>query len=100
MFCKMQIGIIVPFFSISIFFLDVCFLRLDFECFTTVASGLTTEVNGGQCTDQFTVTVGGKPYKLKNSDATIWRYRLSYLFTEQHWICRADHMRAEHRAAQ
>ena len=39
------------------FLLDVCFLRLDFECFTTVASGLTTEVNGGACTDMFTVTV-------------------------------------------
>eukprot|EP00095_Tigriopus_kingsejongensis_P003142 maker-scaffold662_size116868-snap-gene-0.12 protein:Tk03142 transcript:maker-scaffold662_size116868-snap-gene-0.12-mRNA-1 annotation:"hypothetical protein DAPPUDRAFT_311633" len=35
---------------------DVCYLRLDFECFTTLGVSQSDEVdNGGDCTDQFTV---------------------------------------------
>jgi hypothetical protein len=36
---------------------DVCYLRLDFETFTTVGPTLTTEASGGLCTDSFKVTV-------------------------------------------
>jgi len=35
---------------------DVCFLRLDFETFTTQGPTLTTEANGGQCLDQLAIT--------------------------------------------
>jgi len=36
---------------------DVCWLRLDFEQFTTAGPSLTTEVSGGVCIDSFSVTV-------------------------------------------
>ncbi len=43
---------------LSFFFsLDICWLRLDFESFTILGTGLTTESNGGFCTDTFKVTV-------------------------------------------
>ena len=38
-------------------FIDVCYLRLDFETFTLQGVGATTEINGGACTDTFVVTV-------------------------------------------
>ena len=34
----------------------VCYLRLDFDTFTLLGTGLTTEVNGGACQDSFVVT--------------------------------------------
>ncbi len=36
---------------------DVCFLRLDFETFTTQGIGGTAVVDEGVCLDTFTVTV-------------------------------------------
>jgi len=36
---------------------DVCWLRLDFEDFTTAGPSLTDETSGGVCVDSFTVTV-------------------------------------------
>ncbi len=43
--------------KLSVLILDVCYLRLDFECFTILGTGATTEANGGACIDTFTVTV-------------------------------------------
>jgi len=36
---------------------DICWLRLDFEQFTTLGPADTLEANGGACVDTFTVTV-------------------------------------------
>ena len=36
---------------------DICWLRLDFESFTILGTGLTTESNGGLCLDTFKITV-------------------------------------------
>ena len=36
---------------------DVCWLRLDFEDYTTAGPSLTDETSGGVCIDSFTVTV-------------------------------------------
>ncbi len=35
---------------------EVCYFRLDFETFSTMGTGDTEETNGGDCTDQFTIT--------------------------------------------
>ena len=35
----------------------VCWLRLDFDTFSLLGTGATTETNGGECQDTFTVTV-------------------------------------------
>ena len=46
-------------------FLDICWLRLDFETFTNQGPAVTTEANGNvACTDTFTVTTstGGTTY--------------------------------------
>ncbi len=32
---------------------DICDVRLDFDVFSTYGPALTTEVNGGECTDSF-----------------------------------------------
>ena len=37
--------------------LDICYLRLDFESFTTLGPADETEAGGGTCVDSFTVTV-------------------------------------------
>ena len=39
------------------FFLDVCFIRLDFEAFTLLGTANTEEVGGGVCQDTFVATV-------------------------------------------
>ena len=36
----------------------MCWLRLDFDTFSLLGTGDTTESNGGECQDTFTVTVG------------------------------------------
>ena len=42
----------------DLYFSDVCWFRLDFECFTTVGVNSNEETNGGQCsTDTFNVAV-------------------------------------------
>ena len=38
-------------------FSDVCWLRLDFESFTLLGPTVTTESQGGLCTDTFKITV-------------------------------------------
>ena len=38
-------------------FADICFLRLDFEVFTILGTGGTTEIGGGICVDSFTIVV-------------------------------------------
>ena len=35
----------------------VCWLRLDFDTFSLLGTGATTETEGGVCQDTFTVTV-------------------------------------------
>ena len=45
-------------FQILWLFLDVCYLRLDFEIFTIEGPTTTsTEIGGGICTDSFSVSV-------------------------------------------
>ena len=41
----------------SSLFSDVCYLRLDFDTFTILGTGGTTESNGGECQDMFAITV-------------------------------------------
>ncbi len=41
----------------QLYFSDVCFLRLDFETFTTQGPAVTTEIAGGACPDTFAITV-------------------------------------------
>jgi hypothetical protein len=43
---------------------DICWLRLDFETFTILGTGLTTESNGGLCLDTFKVTVSAAQMQL------------------------------------
>ena len=50
----------------SSLFSDVCYLRLDFDTFTILGTGGTTESNGGECQDMFAITVSGM--KLINLD--------------------------------
>jgi|688.fasta_scaffold1256250_1 hypothetical protein len=40
-----------------IFFPDVCYLRLDFETFTTIAPTVSTEATPSSCPDTFKITV-------------------------------------------
>ena len=49
---------LVKFNLICILFLDVCYLRLDFEIFTIEGPKTgSTEVGGGECQDSFSVSV-------------------------------------------
>jgi len=44
-------------YRLSIFFLDICWLRLDFETFQTLGPAVSVETTGGLCQDTFVVTV-------------------------------------------
>lgn len=68
----------------SLILSDVCWLRLDFEQFTTAGPSLTTEVSGGVCIDSFSVTVGigtnwiiSVDYSISNGQwyADLWSYK-------------------------
>ena len=49
----------------------MCWLRLDFEDFTTAGPSLTDETSGGVCVDSFTVTVTFKILSMY-SVCTVW----------------------------
>ena len=51
-------SVILDLFISNQFFLDICFLRLDFETFTITGPDGTVEANGGECkVDTFKITV-------------------------------------------
>ena len=57
----------------------MCYLRLDFETFTTVAPAVTTEVAPSTCPDTFKVTVSSR-HTTKNVERTWFKpFSLSWL---------------------
>ena len=65
---------------------DVCWLRLDFEDYTTAGPSLTDETSGGVCVDSFTVTV---TFKILSMYLVVFGDRecmLEYILDTNHFI--------------
>ena len=64
----------------TVYFSDVCTIRLDFEAFSIVGPADTIETMGGKCTDTFQAT------SVSLNISILWRFMLQYFDTFYYWF--------------